>query len=322
MGVTISLMMKPSEEEKISGASELEMAIKKLSVAGKASINSKIGFAQAKANFAKQLYQVITDKRSSDYISSQIATTEAALLAQRANFLAWAIPGAVNIQARLLDNLASICSAFYYSEATECQAVSDASLQAFSLTKVDEFVQAVLKGVADLEDSNPTTRQKWTIIDRPLVIDLKSQDGQQMIESFRASGSAVIPAKLFQEAIPRLQYLSAVCMLSASVEVVGAKPSATGNQEVEVFVGSMGAPALQRSVNGHMTAFTTSTTSIKSSYDMEKRSRDVDMPYWGVEGILYNTEDRFCRTPFQDTILSVGKTSQGIDFSQVTAIKL
>jgi hypothetical protein len=111
-------------------------------------------------------------------------------------------------------------------------------------------------------------------------------------------------------------------MLSASVEVVGAKASVSGNAEVEVFVGTMGSPAIQKAQSGKMINFKTPSMQIKSSYRIGSRDRQVDMPFWGVEGKLFETETHFCRTSFQDMILSVGKTSEGLDWSAVTAIKL
>jgi hypothetical protein len=326
VSATITPLMKSSEDKDIDSATDLEVAYKKLCVAGKASINSKIGYAQAKSDFARQLYQVITDKRSGNYMNTQVASTQAKICAQRQTFLEWGVPGAISLQSNLLDRLASICSQFYYTEAMECSVVSDATLQAFSLEKMDDFVAAVLKGAEALEDSAPLSRQAWTIVDQPLTISISDLvgGGKQLIESFRTSNTTTIPANVF-EAIPRLKYLSAVCMLSASVEIVGAKPSASGNAEVEVFIGSMGSPAMQRTQSGDIINFKTPSMQVKSSYSMNmvaQRDNMVDMPFWGVEGKLYDSESRFCRTSFQDMILSVGKTSEGLDWSQVTAIKL
>jgi hypothetical protein len=177
VAATITPLMKSSEENGIDGATDLEVAYKKLCVAGKASINSKIGYAQVKSDFARQLYQVITDKRSSNYIASQVAGTEASIVAQRRSFLSWGVPGAISMQSNLLDRLASICSQFYYTEAMECSIVSDKTLQAFSLQKMDAFVASVLKGAEALEDSAPLSRQAWTIVDQPLTISIDDAVG-------------------------------------------------------------------------------------------------------------------------------------------------
>jgi len=109
----------------------------------------------------------------------------------------------------------------------------------------------------------------------------------------------------------RLDNMRGVCLLDIFVQLVGAPV----NTDVSVWTQSAGSPAMQRNKKGEMMLFRTAAISVLSLY----RSGDTPMsditPTWGVEVELYNADDRFCRTPFQDMVLD-----PQLDRSNVTEI--
>jgi hypothetical protein len=307
-----NLFVYPIEKE-IEGAAELVISIKKVSLLGKALVDAKISLVDAKATFARALYQAMMDKKQAKQLAEKAASTEAAMVAERIQYVKAIMPSIVSTQVRLLDNLASVCNAFYYTEAKDCDVISDAQLEAFSVRGLSELVDTMTGLIKTLTDAKPIQRQAWTL--EPSPINISSHEFPDLIKDFKQTKSVTLPAQMFQE-LDELETLSAVCMLGLSVEVVGAK-TATSTSQVRVDIVTMGSPALQRQVgSSQWLQFQTMALNVPSSY---VPSTKKGMPKWTIEGALFDTASNFCRTPFQDVVLTVGAK---VDLSEVTGIML
>jgi hypothetical protein len=304
----IDNIMKFSVENGIDGAQDIIVSYKKLTVAGRAAVSAKIALMESKAVFAKALYQTMMDKQQAKYVADTVKNVQATFVGQRKHFLRMTLPSIISTQIQLLDNMNSICSAFLYTEAKPCD-ISTSSLKLFSIAEMTEFVDSFNGLIQNLMDSKPITRQPWSLDMAPMIISAKEHP--DIIADFKKSRKINIPASVFQQ-YEFFQSLSAVCMLSTNVEVVGVKSGS-----VQTFISSSGAPALQKqSKASNWLNFKTPALTVTSAYQAGMK---VGTPSWTIPGTLWDTTNNFCRTPFQDMLLTVGGST---DLSGVTAIKI
>jgi hypothetical protein len=307
MGGTVRTLMQRAKDQLIDGAMDVDVAYSNFAIVERAYMTARLNYYKAKIEYALSLDTVLTSFRKAQVFTDTTADLEGVEGRKRAVILS--IPGYVNVYTQLLDVVSQMCDAYMYAEGKDVPPLPTSDLVPYSLDIATFELQRV-EFVTKLERSMDP-RQNWKVI-----VDFNAES--RVVKNLKMMGTAIVPAAHMLSSRD-LNVFSAVCLLECGVEVVGA--AAKGSEkDVTFLVDTSGVNVRQRKTNGELETFSTASTSIQGTYQLgDEHKSETHGIMWMVEPRIVDAANRFCRTPFQDFILTHGGT---VNLSQMTSIKL